>query len=357
MSSILKAKELLKSFYAQFSSVLTICGKFLLAVFVFLMLNRAIGYNPVFSNIFVILVMALISAILNTRVTVFLAGIVILGNSWSIGLEVTVFSAVLMGLLLAMFLWFVPDDAHLILFEGLGYLIGMPALVPICSGLRRSPASIAALTPGIIMHYYIRILAEKAPAIRALGRNEYVERLKLIIDGCSNRDQIIIDIFAVAAVVVIVFAVRKLEADYAWEIAVAAGGVMYIVMMLISSSALSFSIGIGSLIIGTVLSVILSYVFLYFVVQLDYKESERLTFEDDDYYYYVKAVPKVVSRVREENEDENENEPEAENAAAGRTVDLQAAAEEAAHGEAPADLPEGADVDFEEKLNESLSNL
>ena len=68
-------------------------------------------------------------------------------------------------------------------------------------------------------------------------------------------------------------------------------------------------------------------------------------------------MPKVVSRVREENEDENENEPEAENAAAGRTVDLQAAAEEAAHGEAPADLPEGADVDFEEKLNESLSNL
>ena len=31
--------------------------------------------------------------------------------------------------------------------------------------------------------------------------------------------------------------------------------------------------------------------FLFF--NLDYSRTERLQFEDDDYYYYVKAVPKI----------------------------------------------------------------
>ena len=28
---------------------------------------------------------------------------------------------------------------------------------------------------------------------------------------------------------------------------------------------------------------------------LDYQHTERVQFEDDDYYYYVKAVPKIDS--------------------------------------------------------------
>ena len=38
----------------------------------------------------------------------------------------------------------------------------------------------------------------------------------------------------------------------------------------------------------------LSY-FLHLFGILDYKHTERVQFEDDDYYYYVKAVPKIDS--------------------------------------------------------------
>ena len=39
--------------------------------------------------------------------------------------------------------------------------------------------------------------------------------------------------------------------------------------------------------------------FLFF--NLDYSRTERLQFEDDDYYYYVKAVPKVAVTAPEKN--------------------------------------------------------
>ena len=31
-----------------------------------------------------------------------------------------------------------------------------------------------------------------------------------------------------------------------------------------------------------------------FLFSVDYSRTERVQFEDDEYYYYVKAVPKVV---------------------------------------------------------------
>jgi hypothetical protein len=47
-----------------------------------------------------------------------------------------------------------------------------------------------------------------------------------------------------------------------------------------------------SLIVGSVVAVIAALIVKFFVFSVDYTRTERLQFEDDEYYYYVKAVPK-----------------------------------------------------------------
>ena len=41
-------------------------------------------------------------------------------------------------------------------------------------------------------------------------------------------------------------------------------------------------------------SLILSGIYTFFVFAVDYSRTEYVQFEDDDYYYYVKAVPKLT---------------------------------------------------------------
>ena len=41
------------------------------------------------------------------------------------------------------------------------------------------------------------------------------------------------------------------------------------------------------------LAIGISYILQYFVLAVDYSGTEYIQFEDDDYYYYVKAVPKI----------------------------------------------------------------
>ncbi len=46
-------------------------------------------------------------------------------------------------------------------------------------------------------------------------------------------------------------------------------------------------------VLGTLVSVVISLILEFFFYNLDYSRVERVQFEDDEYYYFVKAVPKV----------------------------------------------------------------
>jgi len=55
------------------------------------------------------------------------------------------------------------------------------------------------------------------------------------------------------------------------------------------------------MIIGTIISAGIVYIIQFFRFSLDYTRVENVQFEDDDYYYYVKAVPKINVTVPEIN--------------------------------------------------------
>ena len=55
------------------------------------------------------------------------------------------------------------------------------------------------------------------------------------------------------------------------------------------------------MILGTLGSMLLVYIAQFFRMVLDYTSVENVQFEDDDYYYYVKAVPKLDMAMPQRN--------------------------------------------------------
>ena len=68
---------------------------------------------------------------------------------------------------------------------------------------------------------------------------------------------------------------------------------MNIVLFLIGSVTLSIEVSIGSILIESVVGVLIAALLQFWKGIVDYQRTEILQFEDDDYYYYVKAVPKL----------------------------------------------------------------
>ena len=313
MSGINLVREKLKSFYGQFYGVVNIIFKFVLMFAVLYLMNDALGYNKFFSNIFIMLIMSLIASILSYSASPVIAAMALLGNAFSLGIDIGIITFMLVLVLLILFVWFVPEDSIATILAPLALAAGIPIFVPICFGLKRNPASVAAICPGVVAYYYIGVLSENADAIIAAGKTEYFTRIKLITEGMISNRELIVVALASAAVLIIVYAIRKFRGNYSWSIAVAVGMVLYLAIVLAGNSILEAGIPMLGTVIGVIVGGAASYIVQYFILNVDYKRAENLTFEDDEYYYYVKAIPKVIAgadRVPdydEDDEDEDEN--------------------------------------------------
>ena len=93
--------------------------------------------------------------------------------------------------------------------------------------------------------------------------------------------------------VIVVYLIRRLFVDYAWIIAIVAGAVAQLAVVFIGDFVFDVSVPILQLLIGTLVSMAIAGIYNFMIFSVDYTRTEYTQFEDDDYYYYVKAVPKM----------------------------------------------------------------
>ena len=90
------------------------------------------------------------------------------------------------------------------------------------------------------------------------------------------------------------FILKNLSVDYSWSIAIVAGVITQLAVIFIGDFNFNLPVSAGSMIFGIVASVVIALIYQFFVFAVDYTRTEYLQYEDDDYYYYVKAVPKLT---------------------------------------------------------------
>ena len=93
---------------------------------------------------------------------------------------------------------------------------------------------------------------------------------------------------------ILVYLVRRLSVDYAWTIAIIAGALLDIVILLVGDLIYDTNFSIFGVLFGSILSIVTAFLVQFFRFNLDYTRTEKVQFEDDEYYYYVKAVPKMA---------------------------------------------------------------
>ncbi|MGI6068812.1 MAG: hypothetical protein ACOYBE_00090 [Blautia sp.] len=384
MTALLEFKQRLKNLYGQYEVYILPVLKCVLALTYFFWINDTIGFSEKLSSPFVVLILALICAILPSNAIVWLGYALIIGNCYSLGIEVAAFAVVLVLILAILFLRFSNKSNILMAFTPLGFTLKMPALIPIGGGLLSAP--LAALPAGcsVVLYYFLTFLKEQSAVLKNTDAAEITTKIKLLVDGLMKNQEMWITVLAFVAVVLLVNLIRTRSLDYAWRIAIVVGGVTYILVMLAGGLFLNAEINIASQIIFTVVAVVLGLVLEFFAFGGDYTRTERLEYEDDEYFYYVKAVPKVsiatskrkIKKINaepaepEQNREEEETvveyanpifeddswqeEPEKEEPTAMPDAPIQPKSDSPVP---EIEKPEIDTIDFEKKLEESLKDL
>lgn len=293
MTALLEFKQKLKGFYAQYEMYLLPVLKFILAVVYFIWINSNMGYMKELDNIIVVLVLALICCILPSGMMIFTGCALMVAHCYALGIEVAGFLLVVILFMMILFLRFSTGKNIVMVFTPLAFAFDLPVLLPVGCGLLSSAVSALPAAGGVIIYYFVRFVRIQSQVLSAPDA-EIMATLTLLSDGIMKNGEMWITVVAFVAVVLVVNLIRTRMFDYAWRIAIVAGGVVYLVVMLAGGMMFGISIDMVPMIIYTVISVLLGIVLEFFVFGGDYTRTERLEYEDDEYYYYVKAVPKAV---------------------------------------------------------------
>jgi hypothetical protein len=115
-----------------------------------------------------------------------------------------------------------------------------------------------------------------------------------MVESLMGNKEMMICVMSMVLTTLVVYFIRRLSVDHSWEIAIGIGTVINIVVHLVGALLPDVKIAVLPLILGSIASAIIAFCIKFFVFSVDYSRTERVQFEDDEYYYYVKAIPKNV---------------------------------------------------------------
>ena len=293
MTTLLIAKQYIRNFINKYEVYLKPVLKLVVALISLMMINGKIGYMHKLDNVSIVLMVALMCSFMPMNFIVFVAAAFTVLHMYALSLECAVITLVLFLVMFLLFFRFSPKDTLVVLLSALCFMLKIPYVIPITMGLVGTPASAVSVGCGVMATYLVNYIADNATVLSAMETEDMAAKFRFIIDGfIGNKDMILI-IAAFAVTIILVYMIKRMSIDYAWTIAIVAGALANMMILLIGDLMFDTNVSIGGLLIGTVVAVLFAKVVEFFAFHVDYSRTERVQFEDDEYYYYVKAVPKM----------------------------------------------------------------
>lgn len=292
MTQLLIIREHIKKLIGMYESYVRPASKFLLALITIIMINSKIGFATKLANPALTIVFSLICSFLPLNFILVVAMALILLHLYALSIECVIVVGVLLVIMFLLYFRFSPKDTILLLFTPLCFGLNIPYVIPLSAGLVSSAASLVSVGCGVVIYYVLSFISESAPMLAGLDNETMLIKLKYIIDGTLNNKDMLMVIIAFAITIVVVNVIRRLSVDHAWTIAIVTGALTDILVILIGDLKYATYVSIPGLIIGSILGFGVTAVIKFFLFNVDYTRTEKVQFEDDEYYYYVKAVPK-----------------------------------------------------------------
>lgn len=294
MMSLLMFKKRLKTFYGKYDMYLISIIKCVTSFLAFYLLNKNIGSMPILKNPVIPIVLALLCSFMPYGIIVVIAAGFMLLHLFSISIEIALVTAVLLILVGILYYSQQPGDSFLLLVVPLLFAFRIPYAVPLVAGLSLGIASIVPMGCGICIYYILLYVKENTGLITNGAQAEALQKYSQAVDAVLNNKVMLVMLVAFVVSMILVNIIRRLPVNYSWMIAIVVGIITQISIIFLGSMRMNITLRMGTVLLGILASALIAVVYHFFVFTVDYSRIEHVQYEDDEYYYYVKAVPKMM---------------------------------------------------------------
>ncbi len=296
MTTLLEIKEKLIRFYGKNEIYLLPVIKFVFALFTFLMINNSIGYMKFISRTPVALILALVCSVIPVNGMIVLAALVSLLDFYALSLEVCLVGLLLFAVIYFIYFRFAPKSGFNAILTPICFKLHIPYIVPVGTGLLSEAYSVISVACGTVLYFFIRGVGENANALGSAAEESDSSASKIVIalnQLVGNKEMyLVLVIFVIVALMV--YLIRRLDIEHAWTIALMSGILFEMIGLTAGYLLLGISGRTVGVIAGSIVSGLIAFLIEFLFFNLDYSRTEKLQFEDDEYYYFVKAIPKSL---------------------------------------------------------------
>jgi len=318
--SLINLKEKTFKLYEKGEKVLRPLFKALLAYVVLVVTARMFPYQTVKNLELFLIIPAVIQAFLPISFLYYIASALILFELWKVSFDI--FAAFVLIILICAVGYFRIDSHYsfiaaivpVLFFLKLG--IAVPVALAVAFGME-------ALFPAMagVVVYYFSLSIVNAGAVLGDESASVGIGLQHVLSSMLLDKTFLVMALSVCVSMIITCLLRRAFYDKAWLVAGTLGNTVMALLVLAGCVYCNLDIQVWYVIFSAVLGMILCLVVEFFRGIGDVSRVEKTVFEDDEYIYYVKAVPKIRVAQSEPNviilneslhEESEQEEPEQE---------------------------------------------
>lgn len=300
ITTLLVIKERAREIFSRYDCYIIPFLKFLVVFAASMIVNSSVGFRDVLSNPFAALLLAVVSAFLPPNLIAVLMALVLLGQFSAVSLELTLIVGVLILILFLLYFRFSPHDGMVLILTPLAFFCRVPYLVPLLVGATLTPASVVSVGFGVFLYYAISYVHINSAGING-ANTDILTNATNYAAGILNNQEMFVVILIFAVMILMVWLMRRLPIAYGGQLAIGVAVLFELIAFIVVALVLKEGPALTGVIIETIICAVLALVIQFVLLPLDYSRTETVQFEDDDYYYYVKAVPKYSVTTPEVN--------------------------------------------------------
>ncbi len=290
MDGLIVFRERIQGLYSKNSKIIDKVFQFAVAMATFYIINTNVGFMKIAATPVVMLALAVICTFFPLFMTIIAASALILAHMYAVSLAALGVTALVFLIMYIFYFRLTPKMALAVLLTPIAFVFKVPCVIPVAYALLAGPTAIIAIACGAIVYYMMEYVKSASAGMKGEGAAGLMGQVSAYVKKVFQSKEMWIVIAAIVISFLVVYTIRMQSVNHAWKIASVAGAVVNVVVIIVGDMALGVDSSYGPLISGGVAAVVAGLILELFFLSVDYARSERLQYEDDEYYYYVKAI-------------------------------------------------------------------
>ena len=296
MNLLLKIRNTVEEYYIAHRRVV---GYIIRTVVLFLCMftiSRFVGFHPMLSETWFVVVLSLVFGFVPIRFIMIgvMAYTTVQVFTLSYGLGIV--TCTILVVMYLLFFRYASKFGYLLILLPVLYFLKIPLVAVLALAAMGPAISVITVLFGTVYYYLLHYIDVHAVTFSSSTGELEFSKGELLLQGVFGNREMLAMLGIMFIVFMIVHFVKRANFSRSYEIAITIGSGVYIILTL-ASELLFGSLTSGKLITYVVSGLVcgVAAILITTVLKpLDYSRTETVEFEDEEYNYYVKAVPKVA---------------------------------------------------------------